>query len=916
MTTARALRALAALAVLAASPATRADLFSPGELARAHHNLEGLQNCTRCHEAGKELSQAKCLECHKELAGRIARGQGYHGRIPAAERACEKCHAEHRGLNAALVDWGKEGRRGFDHSRTGFDLKGKHRTTDCAKCHDKRLVKDPDVLAMLQAQPNRASQLGAPRACNACHVDEHRGQLGPDCARCHGEDAWKPARLFKHAKTAYPLVGKHARVECARCHRPEQDTESVAVLPAQVGPVNAKTFARYKGMPLGACTDCHKDPHQGSFGASCTGCHTPVDWKKLTGAGAQRTFHEKTRYPLRGKHLEVKCEACHGPFPGQKAVFKGLAFARCTDCHSDSHVGQLDTLAAAARIPSPRPAAVPAATATAPAAPAVLTCDACHTVGGWVPARFDLPDHQKLIYPLEGAHRAVACVLCHPKDPKLEARFPAALRKDLGRRKRPVQVSTARFDLAKANACLTCHRDIHGGQFNTRVNAEGCGGCHGLDSFHKVRFDHAKESRYPLDGKHATTACGSCHRATEAGGMVRYKPLPVACAGCHADAHAGQFLVKGSAEKTTDCARCHATSAWKDLKFKHAPPFTRYVLDGRHEKLECARCHLAVKVAGADVRRYRPLPQSCEACHQDFHKGSMRGFAPASVTTTAPAPKAASTSSKADLKARPAAPPLPPPPDAVTHCAACHTTLGWGGATGFAHERTGFPLEGAHRTAMCQGCHSNDLSKPVPRACSACHQDVHVRRLGRTCEKCHQATSWSEVTFDADAHRRGNFPLTGRHAFVNCESCHGDRRDRGFDRPTRECLGCHQADHLRALSSSTFDHGQAGVGNACQTCHSAWRFSPAGLPVHDDCFQLSGGPHRGIKCLDCHTAIPPGTDLTARPLACTAATQALWDCTRCHSCGSHPNVSGVPPSAACSNYNCYVCHSFSSWRPP
>ena len=189
---------LALLALAAAAPlAARAvDLLSPGELSRPHAALEGTANCTKCHPAGGKLSAESCLACHEEVRGRIAAGRGLHGRIPEAERACERCHPEHEGRDFAVVSWGKGGRAAFDHARTGTPLAGKHRKADCAKCHDPRLIADPEVKALLAKHPERRTFLGAPVACWPCHADEHRGQVGTDCARCHVDEVWKPAKRW------------------------------------------------------------------------------------------------------------------------------------------------------------------------------------------------------------------------------------------------------------------------------------------------------------------------------------------------------------------------------------------------------------------------------------------------------------------------------------------------------------------------------------------------------------------------------------------------------------------------------------------------------------------------------------------------------------------------------------------------
>lgn len=609
MTTTRPL--LAALAVLLLAGGVRADVFSPGPLSRPHAQLEGLASCTKCHPAGQQLSQETCLDCHRELQWRVQQGRGFHGRIAAAERACEKCHQEHQGRDAALVSWGPAGKKGFDHEKTGYPLRGKHARAECARCHDPRLVADLGVRDLLEKQPRRETLLGAPQACNACHFDEHRTQLGADCARCHGEDAWKPAPRFDHAKTVYPLDGKHVKVECARCHKVEEVAAATAA-PGMTPPVKPAAMVRYKPVRFQSCLDCHKDPHLSRFGDDCKSCHTTEDWKKVVGAGAQRVFHDKTRYPLRGAHATATCESCHGPWPGEKAVFKNMAFGRCTDCHLDAHVGQL---------------VLPAAAGGAAAGAPTQTCDRCHGLEGWLPVRFEEADHQRLEYRLEGAHRVVGCARCHPKDPRLADQVPARVAAQLQQRRRPVKVSLARLDVPKANDCRTCHKDPHQDQFAARQKESGCVACHGVESFRKIRFDHEKDSRYPLTGKHAKVACAACHRPGEKGAIV-YRPLDLACASCHADVHAGQFAVKG---KGTDCARCHETAGWKEpLRFRHEKPFTRYVLEGKHRKVECAKCHPAVRVQGVstEIRRYKGVPTECQGCHADFHKGAFKGYVP------------------------------------------------------------------------------------------------------------------------------------------------------------------------------------------------------------------------------------------------------------------------------------------------
>ncbi len=591
--------------LLLAAPVARADLFSPGELSRPHASVEGLANCTKCHPQGQQLSQNACLDCHTELKGEVAAGRGFHGHLQGKARDCWTCHHEHQGRAFALVDWGPGGQKGFDHAKTGTPLKGKHAQVACEKCHDRRFIQDQAVRALLEKQPGRKTFLGAPPACSACHFDEHRGQEGTDCAKCHDERNFKHPPGFDHAKTNFALLGKHLKVACDKCHaKAEDQVEHVGLLQPK-----SRTFLKLKPLPHGSCQDCHKDPHQGRFGESCQKCHSEVDWKTITGVSTQeRAFHDKTRYKLEGAHAAVKCQSCHGPFSGTPAQFRDLAFGACTDCHLDAHEGQMRRARADAG-----------------------KCDRCHTVAGFDQTKYGPEEHQKSRYPLEGAHRNVPCASCHQADPRLAERVPAAMKEELARRNRPVKVSLGVYAFSgDLKRCETCHADPHGGQFDKRAGAQGCVACHEVSSFTKTRFDHAKDTKFPLLGKHAKTSCASCHPAQKGPHgqpVVKYAGVERTCAGCHADPHGAQFA-KAPADPT-DCARCHSNEAWKKpLLFVHQPPFTEFKLAGKHLKVECKSCHAEVRVADAKVVRYKGVPRTCQGCHVDFHKGAFRGFEP------------------------------------------------------------------------------------------------------------------------------------------------------------------------------------------------------------------------------------------------------------------------------------------------
>lgn len=581
-------------------PATAsAQLLSPGALSRAHRELEGLKRCLDCHEPGNKLSNARCLKCHDAIARRVNGSRGLHGKLPRSA-SCAICHREHRGVNASLIDWGAGGEKGFDHKRTGWPLRGAHKKAKCASCHDSRLLHDGDAKQL--QKKGRGTWLGLATRCASCHFDEHRGQLGQRCDKCHVEKSFEPAPGFDHGKTDFALTGRHRKVDCKECHESTADARTPKT--AFPAPVHT-TFATYSDVAHNNCVDCHRDPHRGQMGNRCARCHSTRGWKVLNKAARDTGFHDKSGFPLRGGHVGVACKTCHGPFRGRAAVFKGLPHARCSDCHVDGHGGQL---------PSPKGARGP-------------DCKRCHSVRAFAPTTFGVDDHKKARFELEGAHRAVPCSECHK--PGRRTRVSRSDRAWLRVRGRSAETSSIHLRLPDASdRCESCHTDPHREQFDDKVKARGCNACHQASSFTDLVFDHDKDARFPLEGRHEKVACGACHRPDDKlGGAVRFRPLESACADCHADVHAAQFA---DANTRTDCARCHTTAAFPRTKFSHDDDaFTSFALKGRHRDIACAKCHPAVEVKpGVTTAWYRGVPTTCAGCHVDQHEGRFSGYEP------------------------------------------------------------------------------------------------------------------------------------------------------------------------------------------------------------------------------------------------------------------------------------------------
>jgi len=544
--------------VLSGGPPAYGQL-SPGDLHRSHAFLEGVENCGKCHSPDRRNLSEQCLECHTAIKERQMKGSGLHA--SAEYKQCELCHSEHHGRDFKLVYF-KDGIQAFDHAKTGYVLGGRHAQLDCRQCHNRGHLTNSEGLAR-QAVNLDSTYLGLTAACLSCHPDRHQNQLSQECAQCHWFDRWTPASRFTHEATAYPLTGRHRQADCGKCHPPLGDAGGASEL----------QIIKYKPIRHQQCSDCHKDVHSGRLGSQCTDCHTTEGWKRVNAAEFD---HNRTRYPLRGRHAAVKCQQCHN----EKTDSREIRFAHCLDCHRDYHKGAFADRAQGG------------------------ACEECHSVDGFRPAAFSLARHDSTDYPLLGAHRAIPCDQCH---------HPAKNKSD------------GYVFTFTSTRCRDCHRDPHEGQVNRWLAAGGCEGCHSVRMWTEVTFDHSKTD-FPLAGKHRTANCVACHHegSREAPQKVSFVRLGTKCEGCHRDIHEGQF-VRTAAANGSGCDRCHVADDWTPVRFDHQRD-ARFVLDGAHARVPCKSCHFqtAARQDGSAYVLYRPLDTACVSCHA---AGSLTGKA-------------------------------------------------------------------------------------------------------------------------------------------------------------------------------------------------------------------------------------------------------------------------------------------------
>ena len=521
---------LITLSPMLAHAAAWEKILMPGEVIGGHAKYEN--ECEKCHEAFDKSSQRRlCLDCHKKVAEDVSQKRGLHGLDKnIREVECKQCHSDHLGRKADIVPFNRDL---FDHKNTDFLLKEAHQRLACSACH-----KDDKLYREAQSE------------CLACHKkdDIHKQKMGKQCQDCHSQQSWRKAK-FDHDKTDYKLTGKHREVSCVLCH-----------------PAN-----RYKESPK-QCHQCHQlnDVHNGIYGKKCQDCHSTKGWSKT------RFDHDKTDFPLTGKHTESRCASCH------KSDLKKKLKTRCISCHKqqDQHKGQLGEQCQDCH--TSKQWEKPKFKHDAFEKKACYDChqyddrhkgrygkkcNDCHSSKQWDKSRYD--HGKETDFPLRGKHKEIRCDSCHRGEAKQER---------------------------DKTACLECHRDPHQEKLGKQ-----CQSCHNEQDWRKrVDFDH-ELSRFPLIGLHVTTPCGSCHQDS------RYRDTPMACTDCHQDEHKGRL--------GQSCGQCHNPNSWQFWLFDHDK--TDFKLKGAHQNLQCELCHRQ------KVSDKIELASECISCHRndDPHSG-------------------------------------------------------------------------------------------------------------------------------------------------------------------------------------------------------------------------------------------------------------------------------------------------------
>lgn len=282
--------------------------------------------------------------------------------------------------------------------------------------------------------------------------------------------------------------------------------------------------------------------------------------------------HDRTNFPLTGKHQMVSCRECHF-----KGVFEGTP-RTCEACHWERRQDDRYRLQLG------------------------IHCSDCHTPTAWKDVKPAQWNHEAVTgFRLEGSHRVLDCAECHGVN---------------GFRKTAVE-------------CYSCHaedykstRDPNHAAANFPTQCQVCH--HSGVTWKGAKFDH----KFPLKGRHRLTACADCHKSGQ------YTGTPSACVSCHLKDYNGTTDPNHkNAGFPTDCVACHGDGAnsWGGAAVDHTQ---FWPLQGVHQRLDCNACHskgynLPKDCYGCHVADYNNttdpnhkttgFPTSCDNCHYPTH---------------------------------------------------------------------------------------------------------------------------------------------------------------------------------------------------------------------------------------------------------------------------------------------------------
>lgn len=375
--------------------------------------------------------------------------------------------------------------------------------------------------------------------------------------------------------------------------------------------------------------------------------------------------------------------------------------------------------------------------------------------------------------------------------------------------------------------------------------------------FAALDFDHF-DTGFPLSGKHANTACESCH----IDGV--FKGTPKDCVDCHNEQIA---LGKNPQHIATNeqCDDCHTTFNFSKATVDHSSVIGI-----------CTDCHiLPVNHIATNAM--------CDDCH------STLAFTPARFDHSSISTGCIDCHQKNPQHVEPTS----------DNCEDCHSTNSW--RAKFNH---------SNNTASCETCHMKTKPNNHPNTsdvCGDCHRPTKwsdVTRIDHssvtTCRNCHQDVepkgrnhpSTNDECNACHTNAGSNWKFNHNVSANNytCTLCHdgGVSTGKSNNHPTSSdnCEACHT---INSWSGAKIDHSAA---TECRICHQ--KQEPQGR----------NHPSTNDECDVCHTNVGNNWKFNH------TASANLYACILCHDGGVSSGKSNNHPA---SSDDCAACHTINDW---
>ncbi len=594
---------------------------------------------------------------------------------------------------------------------------------------------------------------------------------------------------------------------------------------------------------------------------------------QTTDSGTVKFDHVQTGFNLTGSHAQARCGSCH-----IEGVFKGTP-RDCATCHITGNRMGAD--------------AKPFTHIST-----FAKCDSCHKTTVWTDGSVPgVMNHMGIIGDCASCHNGQAFAGVTPKS---KTAFPSHIVTSADCS--ICHHSTVTFLTSMSGAmptnhvptsqpCLTCHAsfDVNSGVMSHTGILSGCASCHNGQAFYGVT-----PVSKPVNHLPTSAACETCHSATKftsfSGTAMIHTGILSGCASCHnGQAFAGVTPVSKPVNHmptTAACETCHSAS--KFTAFSGTAMIHTSIVSG------CASCHNGQVFAGvtpvSKPTNHLPTSAACETCHS---ASKFTTFSGTSMSHTG----------------------------ILNNCTQCHNGQVFAGVTPVS--KTAFPSHVA-TSADCSTCHTSTVSfvtssttmpanhLPTAQPCATCHTSFAVNSgvMSHTgilsgCASCHNGQAFYGVTPVSK-------PVNHLPTSAACETCHSATKFTAFSGTAMihtgilsGCASCHNGQAFAGVTPVSKPVNHLPTTAACETCHSASKFTSFSGTTMNHTGILSG-------CASCHNGqvFAGVTPVSKTSFPSHQVTTA--DCSTCHtSTVTFVTSSGgtMPANHLPTAQPCTTCHT-------